>query len=413
MTDFPPVEEQLTILMRGVDFGDAKTYKNMQAELRQRLEESRKSGRPLRVYCGYDPTSPDLHLGHTVTMRKLRQFQDLGHQAIFLIGTFTGIVGDPSDKDSARPQQTLEEAAEKAQTYIEQAFKVLDPEKTEVRYNHEWLSKLTFKDVIGLASNFTVQQFLARDNFSKRYASGAPIWLHEFFYALMQGYDAVALKTDVQLGGTDQLFNLMAGRKLMESFGLRPQIALTMPILVGTDGVERMSKSTGNTIGITDPPEQMYGKVMSIPDSAMRNYAELVTSWHPDKIDELFAELKAGKLHPRDLKMMLAREIVSLFHSPEDAQRAEAYFIRTIQKHELPEDMPELTVGPEDTVVDLLVRAGFSRSKGEAKRDIKGKGVRLNGETVQDIALHPQPGPDGMVLQKGKRRFVRLLPNNK
>ena len=410
MTQFPPVEEQLTILMRGVDFGDAQTYKNMEAELRQRLQESRETGRPLRIYCGYDPTSPDLHLGHTVTMRKLRQFQELGHQAIFLIGTFTGIVGDPSDKDSARPQQTLEEAMTKAQTYIEQAFKVLDPEKTEVRYNHEWLSKLTFQDVIGLASYFTVQQFLARDNFSKRYAEGAPIWLHEFFYALMQGYDAVALKTDVQLGGTDQLFNLMAGRKLMEAFGLRPQIALTMPILVGTDGKERMSKSTGNYIGITEPPEQMYGKVMSIPDSAMRNYAELVTSWHPDQIDHLFAQLDAGKLHPRDLKMMLAREIVSLFHSPEEAQRAEEYFIRTIQKKELPEDMPTLTVEPQDTVVDLLVRAGFARSKGEAKRDIKGRGVRLNGEMVQDIMLHPEPDADGMVLQKGKRRFVRLIP---
>ena len=409
MASFPPVDEQLTILMRGVDFGDAQTYKNMEAELRQRLQESYDTGRPLRVYCGYDPTSPDLHLGHTVTMRKLRQFQDLGHHSIFLIGTFTGIVGDPSDKNSARPQQTLEEAMEKAKTYIAQAFKVLDPEKTEVRYNHEWLAELTFKDVIGLASHFTVQQFLARDNFAKRYASGDPIWLHEFFYALMQGYDAVALKTDVQLGGTDQLFNLMAGRKLMEAFGLRPQIALTMPILVGTDGHERMSKSTGNYIGITEPPEEMYGKVMSIPDHAMRNYAELVTSWHPDKIDALFREMEEGKLHPRDLKMMLAREIVTLFHSEEDARRAEAYFIRTIQKKEAPTEMPEITVEPGDTVVDLLVRAGFSRSRGEAKRDIKGGGVRLDGQVVKDITLQPEPGDQGLVLQKGKRRFVRLI----
>ncbi|HHB90350.1 MAG TPA: tyrosine--tRNA ligase [Anaerolineae bacterium] len=409
MTQFPPVDEQLTILMRGVDFGDPQTYKNMEAELRQRLQESYDTGRPLRVYCGYDPTSPDLHLGHTVTMRKLRQFQDLGHHAIFLIGTFTGIVGDPSDKDSARPQQSLEEALEKAKTYRDQAFKVLDPEKTEVRYNHEWLSKLTFQDVIGLASHFTVQQFLARENFAKRYEAGQPIWLHEFFYALMQGYDAVALKTDVQIGGMDQLFNLMAGRKLMEAFGLRPQIALTLPILVGTDGHVRMSKSTGNYIGITEPPEQMYGKVMSIPDHAMRNYAELVTSWHPDFIEKLFTDLEKGRLHPRDLKMMLAREIVRLFHSEEDAKRAEAYFIRTIQKKELPEDMPELKVEPEDTVVDLLVRAGFAKSRGEAKRDIKGGGVRLNGQVVRDITLHPQPGPEGMVLQKGKRRFVRLV----
>jgi len=409
MTSFPPVDEQLTILMRGVDFGDAQTYKNMEAELRQRLQESRDTGRPLRVYCGYDPSSPDLHLGHTVTMRKLRQFQDLGHHVIFLIGTFTGIVGDPSDKDSARPQQTLEEAMEKGKTYAQQAFRVLDPERTEIRYNHEWLRDLNFQDVIGLASHFTVQQFLARDKFAKRYAAGDPIWLHEFFYALMQGYDAVALRTDVQLGGTDQLFNLMAGRKLMEVFGLRPQVALTMPILVGTDGHERMSKSTGNYIGITEPPEQMYGKVMSLPDHAMRNYAELVTSWHPHKIERLFADLEAGKIHPRDLKMMLAREIVTLFYSEEDAKRAEEYFIRTIQKKELPHDMPELQVGPEDTVVDLLVRAGFAKSRGEAKRDIKGGGVRLDGEVVRDITLHPQPGPDGSVLQKGKRRFVRLV----
>ncbi len=409
MSKFPPVDEQLTILMRGVDFGDAQTYQNMKAELRERLQESYDTGRPLRVYCGYDPSSPDLHLGHTVTMRKLRQFQDLGHHTIFLIGTFTGIVGDPSDKDSARPQQTLEEAMEKGKTYAQQAFRVLDPERTEIRYNHEWLSKLTFHDVIGLASHFTVQQFLAREKFAKRYAAGDPIWLHEFFYALMQGYDAVALRTDVQLGGTDQLFNLMAGRKLMEVFGLRPQIALTMPILVGTDGHERMSKSTGNTIGITEPPEQMYGKVMSIPDHAMRNYAELVTSWHPDEIERLFADLEAGRLHPRDLKMMLAREIVRLFYSEADAQRAEAYFIRTIQKKELPEDMPSLMVEPEETVVDLLVRAGFARSRGEAKRDIKGGGVRLDGQVIRDITLRPSMGPEGAVLQKGKRRFVRLF----
>jgi tyrosyl-tRNA synthetase len=341
-------------------------------------------------------------------MRKLRQFQDLGHQAIFLVGTFTGLIGDPSDKDSARPQQTEEEAQAKGKTYVDQAFRVLDPEKTEVRYNSEWLRDLTFKDIIGLASHFTVQQFLARDKFSKRYAAGDPIWLHEFFYALMQGYDAVALNTDVQLGGTDQLFNLMAGRKLMEAFGMRPQIALTMPILVGTDGHERMSKSTGNTIGIAEPPEQMYGKVMSIPDEVMRNYAELVTSWHPDYIEKLFGQMAAGQLHPRDLKMTLAREIVSLFHSPEAAQEAEAYFIRTIQKKEMPTDMPELTVAPGETVVDLLVRAGFSRSKGEAKRDIKGNGVRLNGEVIKDITLQPQPDAAGRVLQKGKRRFVRL-----
>jgi tyrosyl-tRNA synthetase len=403
-----PVEEQLTILMRGVDFGDAQTYKNMEAELRRRLEESVASGKPLTVYCGFDPTGSDLTLGHTVQMRKLRLFQDLGHDVTFLIGTFTALIGDPSDKDSARPQQTDEEVAEKARTFTEQAFRVLDPERTTIKYNADWLAPLDFKDVIKLASHFTVQQFLSRDNFSKRYAKGEAIWLHEFFYALMQGYDAVATQTDVQIGGTDQLFNLMAGRKLMEAYGLRPQVVLTHPILVGTDGHERMGKSRGNYIAINDTPEDMFGKTMSIPDHAMRNYAELVTSWHPDTIDQRFAQWESGELHPRDLKMMLAREITGLFYSPEQVAAAEQHFIRTIQQRELPQDMPTLIVQAGDTVVDLLHRAGFAPSRSQAKRDIKGGGVRLDGEVVQDPQFRPTPGPDGSVLQKGKRRFVRI-----
>lgn len=404
-----PAEEQLTILMRGVDFGDALTYKNMEAELRQRLSESVATGRPLRVYCGYDPTSPDLHLGHTISMRKLRQFQDLGHQVVFLIGTFTGLIGDPSDKDSARRQQTDEEVTAKARSYAEQAFRILDRTRTEIRYNGDWLSKLTFKDVIGLASYFTVQQFLAREKFALRYEKGEAIWLHEFFYALMQGYDAVALHTDVQLGGTEQLFNLIAGRKLMEVHGLRPQIALTLPILVGTDGHLRMSKSTGNTIGIDDAPEEMYGKVMSIPDSAMRSYADLATSWNPSYIEQTFGDWAAGRLHPRDLKMALAREITGLFHPPAAVEAAEQHLISTIQQKELPEDMPTLIVGPDDTVVALLERAGLVASRGQAKRDIQGGGVRLDGETVTDPHHHPVPGPEGSVLQKGKRHYVRLM----
>ncbi|MCO6452434.1 MAG: tyrosine--tRNA ligase [Caldilineales bacterium] len=411
MTNMLPVDQQLTILMRGVDFGDRQTYENMKSELRQRLTESVETGRPLRIYCGYDPTSPDLHLGHTVTMRKLRQFQELGHEVTFLIGNFTGLIGDPSDKDSARPQQTDAEVMEKARTYTDQAFRVLDKERTQVRYNAEWLSELSFKDVIHLASNFTVQQFLARDKFSQRHEKGEAIWLHEFFYALMQGYDAVAMRTDVQLGGTDQLFNLMAGRKLMESFGLRPQIAITLPILVGTDGELRMSKSTGNYIGIAESAEEMYGKLMSIPDSAMRNYAELASSWHPDFIQERFKALADGRVHPRDLKMELAREITGLFHSPAEVEAAEQHFVRTIQQGEAPEDMPELQVNADETIVDLLERAGFSSSRSQAKRDVAGEGVRLDGEVVADPQMQPQPGAEGMVLQKGKRRFVRLMPS--
>ncbi|MDH4208387.1 MAG: tyrosine--tRNA ligase, partial [Anaerolineae bacterium] len=294
-----PVEEQMPILMQGVEFGDQQMQETMEMELRERLSE----GRPLRVYCGYDPTTADLHLGHTITMRKLRQFQDLGHDAIFLIGDFTGLVGDPSDKESARRQQTPEEIAEKAQTYVDQAFKILNPEKTILRRNSEWLSKLTFVDLIELASHFTVQQFLARENFARRYAKGDPIWVHEFLYALMQGRDAVAMETDVQLGGTDQLFNLLVGRKLQEVFGQRPQICLTFPILVGTDGYLRMSKSTGNYIGIDEPPEEMYGKVMSLPDHAMLDYFTLVTRYQPNQLVALRAGLADGSLHPRDVKM--------------------------------------------------------------------------------------------------------------
>lgn len=404
-----PVEEQLSILMRGVDFGDAQTYKNMEAELRKLLEKSVETGKPLTVYLGVDPTGADLTLGHTVQMRKLRMFQDLGHDVTFLIGNFTALIGDPSDKDTARSQQTDDEVAEMARTYTEQAFKVLDPERTRIRYNADWLSKLTFKDVIGLASNFTAQQFLSRDNFSKRYAKGEPIWLHEFFYALMQGYDAVAMQTDIQIGGTDQLFNLMAGRKLMEAFGLKPQVVLTHPILVGTDGHERMGKSRGNYIAVNDTPADMYGKTMSIPDHAMRNFAELASSWHPDFIEQRFAAFEAGEVHPRDLKMELAREITGLFYSPAEVEAAEQHFIRTIQQGELPADMAVLTVETGDTIVDLLHRAGFSASRGQAKRDIKGGGVRLDGDVVTDGQLQPVPCDEGMVLQKGKRRFVRLV----
>ncbi|MCB0132420.1 MAG: tyrosine--tRNA ligase, partial [Caldilineaceae bacterium] len=275
MSTFPPVDEQMRILMRGVDFGDEQTRTNMEKELAARLEKASATGKPLRIYCGFDPSAPDLHLGHTIPMRKLRQFQDLGHEVIFLIGSFTGIIGDPSDRESVRKQQTVDDALEKGKSYTEQAFRVLDKEKTLIRYNHEWLGQLTFTDVIRLASNFTVQQFLTRDNFSKRFKNEDAIWLHEFFYALMQGYDAVALETDVQIGGTDQLFNLMAGRKLMEAHDLKPQIILTFPILVGTDGVLRMSKSTGNYIGIDESPGVIFTKVLNVPDSAMRNYAEL------------------------------------------------------------------------------------------------------------------------------------------
>jgi tyrosyl-tRNA synthetase len=398
-----PVDEQLAILMQGAEYGDRETYRVMERELRERLEE----GRPLRVYLGVDPTVPDLHLGHTVPMRKLRQFQDLGHDVTFLIGTFTGLIGDPSDKEAARGQQTHEQVMENAQTYIEQCFKLLDEERTKIRYNGDWLSQLTFADVISLASHFTVQQFLARDNFSNRYAKETPIWLHEFFYALMQGYDAVAMETDVQIGGTEQLFNLLAGRKLQEAFGQRPQIAVTLPILVGTDGQLRMSKSTGNYIGIDEPPEQQYGKVMSIPDEAMPQYYRLVTRFEPPQIAQIEADLKRGRLHPRDAKMQLAREIVSIFHSDAAASTAETHFKTVFQQRELPPDMPEYALGGPTNIVDLMHAAGMVSSKRDARRLIQQGGVKLDGEAIDSADTVIEPG-QGVVLQVGRRRFVQL-----
>lgn len=403
-----PVEEQIAILMQGVEFGDDETYRVMERELRERLEE----GRPLRVYLGVDPTVPDLHLGHTVPMRKLRQFQDLGHEATFLIGTFTGLIGDPSDKETARPQQTLEQAKENARTYAEQAFKILDREKTKIRYNGDWLSQLTFADVINLASHFTVQQFLVRDNFSLRYAKGDPIWLHEFFYALMQGYDAVAMETDVQIGATEQLFNLLAGRKLQEAFGQRPQVCLTLPILVGTDGRLRMSKSTGNYIGINQPPEEQYGKVMSIPDEAMPGYYRLVTRFEPPQVAQVEADLMSGRLHPRDAKMHLAREIVSIFHGDAAAARAEEHFKTVFQQRELPPDMPEHSLNDPINIVDLMQAAGVVNSKREARRLIQQQGVKLDGEVVESADTTIEPG-QAEVLQVGRRRFVKLTENAK
>lgn len=411
MANFPPVDEQMQTLMRGVDFGDELTYKNMEKELRERVLESYTTGRPLRVYCGYDPSSPDLTLGHTISMRKLRQFQDLGHDVTFLIGTFTGMIGDASDKESVRKQQTLEDALAKAASYTEQAFRVLDRTKTTVRYNHEWLSKLSFGDVVHLASNFTVQQFLTRDNFSKRFAKGDAIWLHEFFYALMQGYDAVSLQTDVQIGGTEQLFNLMAGRKLMEAHQLRPQVILTFPILVGTDGVQRMSKSMGNYIGINEAPEVIFTKVLNVPDAAMRNYAELLTRWHQAEINAMFDRIANGEMEMRAFKHKLAGEIVTIFHGDEAATQAAAD-ARRMFEGEAPSDSPTviLTAGTQKPIIDLLYEAEIVKSKGEGRRLIQQGGVRVDGETVTDIEqLITAASNAEQIIQVGKRKFLRVV----
>jgi len=400
------IDEQVKLLMQGTEYGDEDLKKAMTNELRERLVEAQKEGRPLRVYCGFDPTHVDLHLGHTIPMRKLRQFQDLGHEVTFLIGSYTALVGDPSDKNKARPILTEEQVAKNAKTYAEQAFRVLDREKTRVRYNGEWLSKLTLVDLIRLGQNFTVQQFLARENFSKRLESGEPIYLHETFYALMQGYDAVMQETDAQVGGTDQLFNIIvAGRKLQEALGQKPLVGVICGILPGTDGVQRMSKSTGNIVPINSGAEDMYGKVMSVPDFAMGTYSRLVSRWTPAEIDEMEKAVKAGTLHPRDAKMKLAREIVSIFYNDEEALAAEKAFVRLFQQKETPDEMQEYSLENGATVLDVLTGAGLVSSKSEARRMIDQKGVRLDGETLErgDVAF-PHPG----VLQVGKRRFVRV-----
>ena len=404
-----PVDEQVAILLRGVDFGDEQIKQAMEMELRERLQEAQDEGRPLRVYCGYDPRTTDLHLGHTITMRKLRQFQDLGHDVTFLIGTGTSMVGDPSDKDSVRAQLTLEEAEANARTYAEQAFKILDREKTRIRLNSEWLLNLKLADLIRMASNFTVQQFIARENFRLRWDKGDPIYLHETFYALMQGYDAVAMETDVQVGGTDQLFNiLVAGRKLQQAFGQRPQIAIIMGILPGTDGVVRMSKSLGNHIPILAEPEEMYGKIMSIPDHAMRSYFDLLSSFEPAQIADIEKRIAAGSLHPMEAKMMLARDIVTIYHDAEAAIRAEAHFKQVFQKRELPEEIPTHKLTAPQNIVDLLVEVGLAPSKSQARRLIAQGGVRLDGNLVESIEETVKPDKEA-ILQVGKRRFVRLV----
>jgi len=408
MATFPSVDEQMDMLMRGVNFGDALTYQHMARELRTRLEESYATGRPLRVYCGFDPSAPDLHLGHTVPMRKLRQFQDLGHEVVFLIGSFTGTIGDPSDKESARSQQSLQRALTAAQTYTEQAWRVLDREKTLVRYNHEWLVELNFTDVIDLASHFTVQQFLARDNFSQRFARGDAIWLHEFFYALMQAQDAVALETDVQIGGTDQLFNLMAGRKLMEAKGMKPQVILTFDILVGVDGVKRMSKSTGNYIGINEPPGVIYTKVLNVPDTIMRNYAELVTRWTPETINARLAQVESGEVEMRAFKQQLAGEIISIFHGDEAATQA-ATDARKMYEGDAPSDAPTFHLTGEMGLVELLQQASLVQSKSEGRRLIQQNGVRLNGEIVTNVDTMIRPtSKQAQILRAGKRNYLRI-----
>lgn len=400
------IDEQVALLMQGTEYGDDELKKAMADELRERLEEAERDGRPLRVYCGFDPTTSDLHLGHTVPMRKLRQFQELGHEVTFLVGNYTSLIGDPSDKDKLRPKLTAEEVQENARTYAEQAFKILDREKTLVRYNAEWLSELSFAELIELASNFTIQQFLTRENFRLRWDNGNAIYLHELFYALMQGYDAYAMRTDVQVGGTDQLFNIItAARKLMTFLGEKPNIGIINGILPGTDGEVKMSKSLGNHIPILASPEDMYGKVMSIPDKAMGQYFRLLSRWTPKEIADLEKGIGENQIHPRDAKMKLAKEIVSIYHSEAEAEKAQEAFVRIFQRGSVPADIDEYILKPDQTVLDVLVSGGLVTSKSEGRRLIAQNGVRLNGETLVEAN---QTFPRAGVLQVGKRRFLRV-----
>ncbi|MDN5326264.1 MAG: tyrosyl-tRNA synthetase [Moorella sp. (in: firmicutes)] len=396
------VARQLSLLRRGV--AEIVPEGDLQAKLRKSLA----TGEPLKVKLGLDPTAPDIHLGHTVVLQKLRQFQELGHQVIIVIGDFTGRIGDPTGKSETRRQLTEAEIMANARTYKEQIFKILDPEKTRVTFNSHWLGKLTFAEVIELAARTTVARMLERDDFARRFQENRPISIHEFFYPLMQGYDSIALAADVELGGTDQKFNLLMGRHLQREYGQEPQVALMMPILPGLDGVQKMSKSLGNYIGIKESPREMYGKTMSLPDELMLTYYELVTAVPLEELAAIRQGLAGGSLHPRDAKMRLAREIVAMYHGPEAAREAEKEFRQVFQQHDLPDDMPELTI-KEDRVwlPRLMVQAGLAPSTSEARRLIRQGAVKVDGERVTDPDFEVEVR-EGQILQAGKRKFARL-----
>jgi len=378
----------------------------VEAELAEKLA----SGRPLRVKAGFDPTAPDLHLGHTVLINKLRQFQDLGHEVLFLIGDFTGMIGDPTGKNTTRPPLTREAVLENARTYEHQIYKILDPEKTTILFNSSWLGEMKASDMITLAAKYTVARMLERDDFQKRYAANQPIAIHEFLYPLLQGYDSVAMKADVELGGTDQKFNLLVGRELQKAFGQPAQSIITLPLLEGTDGVNKMSKSLGNYIGINDAPDDQFGKIMSISDTLMWRYFELLSFESTDTIAAWKREIEQG-LNPRDVKFRLARELIARFHGAAAAEQAQANFIARFQKNEMPADMPELEIAASNgglALPRLLKDAGLVASTSEAMRLIQQGGVRMDGERLADTSL-AIPSGETHVFQVGKRKFARVL----
>lgn len=375
------------------------------------LKKKLASGKKLRIKVGFDPSAPDLHLGHTVIIRKMKHFQDLGHEVVFLIGDFTGMIGDPTGKSKTRPQLTKEEVLENAETYKKQVFKILDPETTVVDFNSKWLGDLGSEGFIKLAAKYTVARILERDDFSNRLNEGRPISMHEILYPLCQGYDSVALKCDVELGGTDQTFNLLVGRNLMKEFGIEPQVVMTLPLLEGTDGVEKMSKSLNNYIGIDEDPKEIFGKVLSISDELMFKYYELCTDMQLKDIKQLKKDMEEGKIHPKKVKVQLAKMIIKDFYTKKEADDAEIAFEQVFAKKELPDDMPEIQLekGNEYMLSNIMAENGMSKSASEGKRLIKQGGVSLDGEKIKDPVFKLIAENNEYILKVGKRRFAKLV----
>ena len=401
---FPPINEQMDLIKRGA------SEIIQEDELVKKLERAAKENKPLIIKLGCDPSRPDLHIGHSVVLRKLEQFQSLGHQAVLIIGDFTGMIGDPSGRNITRPALTLEETRANGQSYWDQASKILHKEKTRIVYNSEWLGKMSFEDVIKLSSKYTVARMLERDDFTKRYKAGAPISIHELLYPLAQAMDSVAIKSDVELGGTDQKFNLLVGRDIQREFDIEPQVILTMPLLVGTDGVEKMSKSYNNYIGISESPQEIFGKTLSISDDLIYKYFELATDIPNEKLKEIRNKLDDKNVNPRDLKRELARTLVRMYHNEEAAKQAESEFDRIFIKKDIPEELDEHKIKDKEeiSIIDLILEVKFAPSKSEAKRLVSQGGVSLNGEKIEDIN-HSVKLNGEKILKVGKRKFIKII----
>ncbi|MEE9367883.1 MAG: tyrosine--tRNA ligase [Pontiella sp.] len=399
------IEEQLDFLSaRCVDLFSRE-------DLKKKLEKAAAKGRGLRIKYGADPSAPDIHLGHVVGLNKLREFQDAGHTVVFIIGDFTGMIGDPSGKSQTRKPLTKEQVTANAQSYQEQIFKILDKEKTEIRFNSEWCGKMDFSDVIRLSAHVTVAQMLARDDFSKRYAANQPISMVEFLYPLVQAYDSVIVEADLELGGTDQLFNLLLGRELQKVMGQPPQCVMTLPLIEGLDGVQKMSKSLNNYVGVNEAPRDMYGKLMSVPDDLMWKYFEYILCWPKSKVQETHAKVASGELHPRAVKDMLAQEVVARFIGKEEAQHASEEFTRIFAKKDLPDEIPEVVIAADEIgLLSLMVHAGLVKSNGDARRLVTQGAVKINDEKVADPKMQIVP-EDGMVIRSGKRGFAKIVIN--